>query len=36
MAEVTILDAETRVAERPDDHEAELRLWLRLFTCTTR
>src|SRR6059058_2804617 len=31
----TILDAETRVAERPDDHKAELRLWLRLFTCKT-
>ena len=29
------LDAETKVAERPADHEAELRLWLRLFTCTT-
>jgi DNA-binding MarR family transcriptional regulator len=23
------------VAERPADHEAELRLWLRLLTCTT-
>ena len=30
-----ILDAETRVAERPGDHQAELRLWLRLFTCKT-
>jgi DNA-binding MarR family transcriptional regulator len=29
------LDAETKVAERPDDHNAELRLWLRLLTCTT-
>ncbi|MEI7804011.1 MAG: MarR family transcriptional regulator [Hyphomicrobiales bacterium] len=29
------LDAETKVSERPADHEAELRLWLRLFTCTT-
>jgi DNA-binding MarR family transcriptional regulator len=29
------LDAETRVAERPADHKAELRLWLRLFTCKT-
>jgi DNA-binding MarR family transcriptional regulator len=29
------LDAETKVAERPGDHEAELRLWLRLFTCNT-
>jgi DNA-binding MarR family transcriptional regulator len=27
------LDAETKVAERPHDHEEELRLWLRLFTC---
>jgi DNA-binding MarR family transcriptional regulator len=29
------LDAETKVAERPGDHHAELRLWLRLLTCTT-
>ena len=29
----TPLDAETKVAERPDDHKTELRLWLRLFTC---
>lgn len=29
------LDAETKVAERPDDHKTELRLWLRLLTCTT-
>ncbi len=29
------LDAETKVAERPGDHKAELRLWLRLLTCTT-
>jgi DNA-binding MarR family transcriptional regulator len=36
MDERTIpLDAETKVAERPADHEAELRLWLRLLTCTT-
>lgn len=28
-------DAETKAAERPDDHRAELRLWLRLLTCTT-
>ena len=27
------LDAETKVAERPADHKAELRLWLRLLTC---
>ena len=31
----TPLDAETKVAERPDDHKTELRLWLRLLTCTT-
>ena len=30
-----ILDAETVAAERPADHKAELRLWLRLLTCTT-
>lgn len=30
-----MLDAETRVAERPADHADELRLWLRLLTCTT-
>src|ERR1700749_5018875 len=29
------LDAETKVAERPADQESELRLWLRLLTCTT-
>jgi DNA-binding MarR family transcriptional regulator len=29
------LDAETKAAERPDDHHAELRLWLRLLTCTS-
>ncbi len=29
------LDSETKVAERPDDHKTELRLWLRLLTCTT-
>ena len=28
------LDAETTAAERPGDHKAELRLWLRLLTCT--
>jgi DNA-binding MarR family transcriptional regulator len=34
MDELAIpLDAETKVAERPHDHKAELRLWLRLFTC---
>jgi DNA-binding MarR family transcriptional regulator len=29
------LDAETKVAEGLADHKAELRLWLRLLTCTT-
>ena len=29
------LDAETKVAEAFVDHKAELRLWLRLLTCTT-
>jgi DNA-binding MarR family transcriptional regulator len=34
MGDVAIpLDAETKVAERPDDHKTELRLWLRIFTC---
>ena len=28
-------DAETRVQERPGDHQEELRLWLRLLTCST-
>ena len=27
------LDAETKAAERPEDHKDELRLWLRLFAC---
>jgi DNA-binding MarR family transcriptional regulator len=31
----TMLDAETKVAETPGDHKDELRLWLRLLTCTT-
>jgi DNA-binding MarR family transcriptional regulator len=30
-----VLDAETRATERPADHKDELRLWLRLLTCTT-
>jgi DNA-binding MarR family transcriptional regulator len=30
-----VLDAETRAEERPSDHQDELRLWLRLLTCTT-
>lgn len=29
------LDAETKAVERPDDHKTELRLWLRMLTCTT-
>lgn len=29
------LDAETRAAERPDEHKDEVRLWLRMLTCTT-
>ena len=29
------LDAETKAIERPDDHKNELRLWLRLLSCTT-
>ena len=29
------IDAETMVAEAPADHRDELRLWLRLLTCTT-
>lgn len=28
------IDAETKVAQDPGDHRAELRLWLRLLTCT--
>jgi DNA-binding MarR family transcriptional regulator len=33
MEEMLPLDAETKVTERPHDHEDDLRLWLRLFTC---
>ena len=29
------LDAETKAFEAPHDHKQELRLWLRLLTCTT-
>lgn len=29
------LDAETKIGDAPADHRAELRLWLRLLTCTT-
>lgn len=28
------LDSETKVLEAPQDHKDELRLWLRLLTCT--
>ncbi len=28
------LDAETKAAESPDAHKADLRLWLRLLTCS--
>src|SRR2546421_8641467 len=30
-----ILDSETKAVELPDDHGDEIRLWLRLLTCTT-
>jgi DNA-binding MarR family transcriptional regulator len=30
-----MLDSETKAVELPDDHGSELRLWLRLLTCTT-
>src|SRR6202050_5917428 len=30
-----ILDSETKAVELPGDHGSELRLWLRLLTCTT-
>jgi DNA-binding MarR family transcriptional regulator len=32
---VMILDSETKAVELPEDHGNELRLWLRLLTCTT-
>ncbi|HEU6441083.1 MAG TPA: MarR family transcriptional regulator [Microvirga sp.] len=36
MSNQTIpLDAETKAIEMPDDHRDELRLWLRLLTCST-
>ncbi|MFN6953203.1 MAG: MarR family winged helix-turn-helix transcriptional regulator [Acetobacteraceae bacterium] len=31
----TALDAETGLADAPPGHKEELRLWLRLLTCTT-
>jgi len=30
-----ILDSETKAIELPEDHRDEIRLWLRLLTCTT-
>ena len=30
-----MLDSETKAVELPEDHADELRLWLRLLTCTT-
>jgi len=30
-----ILDSETHAVDLPEDHTDELRLWLRLLTCTT-
>ena len=36
MSSITIpLDAETNAVAMPDDHRDELRLWLRLLTCST-
>src|SRR4029078_7440628 len=31
---MTILDSETKAVETPEDHGDELRLWLKLLTCT--
>jgi len=30
-----VLDSETQAVDLPEDHAEELRLWLRLLTCTT-
>ncbi len=30
-----MLDSETKAVELPEDHAEELRLWLRMLTCTT-
>jgi len=30
-----MLDSETKAVETPEDHAEELRLWLRMLTCTT-
>ncbi|HZH09621.1 MAG TPA: MarR family transcriptional regulator [Microvirga sp.] len=36
MSNQTIpLDAEAKAIEKPEDHRDELRLWLRLLTCST-
>ncbi|MGY3119844.1 hypothetical protein ACVWXQ_003781 [Bradyrhizobium sp. S3.14.4] len=32
---IEMLDSETKAVETPEDHAEELRLWLRLLTCTT-
>jgi DNA-binding MarR family transcriptional regulator len=32
---IMILDSETKAVELPEDHGDEIRLWLRLLTCTT-
>jgi DNA-binding MarR family transcriptional regulator len=34
MSEAAWIDAETKAVQDPGDHKAELRLWLRLLTCT--
>jgi DNA-binding MarR family transcriptional regulator len=34
MSEAAWIDAETKAVQDPDDHKTELRLWLRLLTCT--
>jgi DNA-binding MarR family transcriptional regulator len=33
--DIMILDSETKAVELPEDHGDEIRLWLRLLTCTT-
>jgi len=35
MADELPLDAETKAFERPEHHRDELRLWLRILTCST-
>jgi DNA-binding MarR family transcriptional regulator len=32
--DLLLIDAETKVLEAPEEHKDELRLWLRLLTCT--